>query len=585
MAERVLFFSPHAGIWQHAFPEALIADAIGQSGADVVYVTCGGVLSSFCVVMASRGLRIESAAADKERVCVACRANRDLLRSGFHFDGYDLDSVLGPEEEARVRVALDGADRTALREFTVDGLRIGRATLYEYLIHHKKSDLTLSEAEWHSFRPILANAIRSAIAARRIFDRERPTRLVLYNSLYSVNAVWRALADERGIPVYTLHAGPSLARRLATMLIARDSTIATANRLMKAWPRFEKLPCHAEDLAQVTDHFCEVLRGTNVFAYSAPKSGEPRSWRADFGIRPEQKLLVATMSSYDEYVAGRAAGEQPQEDSLLFPTQLAWIRALTEWISAKPDRFLLIRVHPREFPNKREGLKSEHARMLERELASLPPNARVNWPTDGLSLYDIAEHTDVFLNAWSSVGKEMSLFGIPVVVYCPSLLMYAPELNYVGETQASYFAAIERALGDGWSFEHIRQAYRWSVLEYVRVIADLSDGFEYSEQRATSFLGRARNLLLALPEVRQQRDFWRRPRSLREGPRVAALVNAGGDTLLDVPSESSPASEHEETLALRHELGRLLHAMYGAAPGPVMAGSLRARLVAAAEGA
>jgi len=40
--------------------------------------------------------------------------------------------------------------------------------------------------------------------------------------------------------------------------------------------------------------------------------------------------------------------------------------------------------------------------------------------------------------------------GRPVVVYCPSLLMYAPEINMVGETLAAYFAAIEASLGEPW---------------------------------------------------------------------------------------------------------------------------------------
>src|SRR5262249_38520391 len=157
---------------------------------------------------------------------------------------------------------------------------------------------------------------------------------------------------------------------------------------------------------------------------------------------------------------------------------LGWIRALIDWIRTKPDRFLLVRVHPREFPNKRDRKKSEHAEALERELATLPPNVRVNWPTDELSIYDVAEQADVFLNAWSSAGKEMTLLGLPVVIFCPEVLQYPAELNYVGTTRDSYFAAIETALRDGWSFEHTRAAFRWCVLELVRGLASIGDGFD-----------------------------------------------------------------------------------------------------------
>ena len=98
MAERVLFFSPHAGIWQHAFPEALIADAIGQSGADVFYVTCGGVLSSFCVVMASRGLRIESAAADIRSIRME---TVQRINKVFDDSYASVSAILTPEQRVK----------------------------------------------------------------------------------------------------------------------------------------------------------------------------------------------------------------------------------------------------------------------------------------------------------------------------------------------------------------------------------------------------------------------------------------------------------------------------------------------------
>ena len=96
-------------------------------------------------------------------------------------------------------------------------------------------------------------------------------------------------------------------------------------------------------------------------------------------IRPDQKLVVAMMSSYDEYIAARAIDEVPSESEFLFPSQLEWIRALIEWFKTRPALFLLIRVHPREFPNKREATKSAHALLLEHdvEIEEIPPRAAV----------------------------------------------------------------------------------------------------------------------------------------------------------------------------------------------------------------
>src|SRR5262245_34916832 len=133
---KVLFFSPHAGIWQHAFPEALVAGALS---AEIVYVTCNGALASFCVSMAARGLNVGSSDDEKARVCSQCRLNRDLIRRGLRFPGYDFDSVLDDADLRRVERLADEAPHDDLTRFEVDGIPIGRAALYEYLIQKKKT--------------------------------------------------------------------------------------------------------------------------------------------------------------------------------------------------------------------------------------------------------------------------------------------------------------------------------------------------------------------------------------------------------------------------------------------------------------
>ena len=579
---RVLFFSPHAGIWPHSFPEALVADAIRATPAELVYVTCGGALDSFCVTMAAHRLTAVSPRAEKQAVCNRCRATRDRLRRGFGFTSYDFETVLTDTDRLRIETILADANPDEIERLLVDGVQVGRATYYEFLIERKKTRLELTLEEWHAFRPRLANTLRSAIAAGRILDRERPDVVVAYNSLYSVNAVWRAHADLRGIPFYFVHGGLSLVDRLQHVVVGRDTTLEFWTRLVAAWPRYRDLPCNEAELNHVTEHFLQLFQGTSVFAYSAPKSAVAENVRGRFGVKRSQQLLVATMSSYDEYVAAAAVGGVPDPSTLLFPTQLAWLRALVAWVHDRPELFLLVRVHPREFPNKRDGLKSEHALALERELTKLPDNVRVNWPTDDLSIYDVAEQADAFLNAWSSAGKEMTLLGLPVVTYCPTVLQYPAELNYVGTTHASYFAAIEQALRDGWSFERIRGAYRWCVLEFVRGLADIRDGFAWSELTPQTLLERIRNLLLSPPAVRQHIDLWRRPQLLVEQPRLSQLVTSGAPTLLDTaPPPRHAVTVDVETELLRENVRRLMRALYPAPASAQPAAGLRARLESA----
>ena len=165
----------------------------------------------------------------------------------------------------------------------------------------------------------------------------------------------------------------------------------------------------------------------------------------------------------------------------------------------------------------------------------------------------------MFLNAWSSAGKEMTLLGLPVVTYCPTALQYPAELNYVGTTHAEYFDAIGRALGDGWSFERVRLAYRWCVLEYLRGLADLGDAVHLTEDVPSGLIARARRFALSQPAIAQRFDLLRRPDELAEQRRLAELIASGAATLLDIPPKSrTVASEEEETELLRVQLSRLV---------------------------
>ncbi|HEY4181747.1 MAG TPA: hypothetical protein VGM90_33110 [Kofleriaceae bacterium] len=579
---RVLFFSPHAGIWVHAFPEALVADALRSAGADLIYVTCGGGLSSGCVTMASQGVSPQAFEAERLAVCASCRAARDRLREGFSLPGNDFETVLTDADEQRISMLLATTDPAAVNQLIVDGVEVGRMALYEFLIERKKLKLSLTDEEWVAFKPRLANALRSFFAAGRWLDRERPDRVAVYNSLYSANAMWRAAAKQRGIPFYFIHAGLSLHRRLSKIMAGRDTTLEWWNRMLDAWHAYRDVPCDARLLAEVTEHFLHLFRGTSVLAYSPGKDANAVDVRTKFGVQPTQKLLVATMSSYDEYIAAEAIGAVPPQDTLLFPTQIEWIRALLAFMRTRPDLFLLIRVHPREFPNRRDARKSEHAAALEQELANLPANAKVNWPADKLSMYDVAEQADVVLNAWSSVGREMPLLGIPVVTYCPTVIQYPAELNYVGDTLPAYLTAIDEALRDGWSIERTRIAFRWLALELVRGLVDIGEAFDFSEDPPRTFLGRVRNLALAPPVIRQHRDLLRRPRSLAAQRRLADMILDGKTTMLDTTPRATVDLD-TETRALRDQLGRLVAALYGKATTPPVPGTLHARLTEALD--
>ena len=578
---KILVFAPHAATWIHAFPEALVAEALSSNGHEIVYVTCDRQFAGYCVAMTSAGLPPEAPEARKQEVCNRCRANAGLLRQQFAFRGFDLGAQLTPADAEEIAQRIATVRREEFAATEAHGLPVGRIALYQLLIRRKKMNLSLSDEEWPEYVLHLTATLRAAAAMRRILSGERPDRILLYNGLYSVNLVCRQLAEREGVPTYFLHAGGNLAHRLQTLMIGRDHTFRYYPSILGHWPRFSERAVSLRLARLITDHFMEVLRGRSGFVYSNRKGSGTFRIRERFGIPDRARILVATLGSYDEEFAAEAVGARVHRGSPVFPTQADWVRALCELAATRVDLFFIIRVHPREFPNRREQVQSQHADSLRSALVGLPRNMAVNWPDDQISLYDLAEEADVFLNSWSSVGKEMSLLGLPVVTHVPELLFYPPDLNYAATTRAEYFILIDRALADGWSAERIRRTYRWLAVEYGYGLVDIADGYSARETERPMLSVRAWNRARRIldPLYAQKRDCARRPARLEAAALISRLLESGRDTILDVLGEEDleHAGAADEDQILRDEISRLMPHLYPVAVKP-LPGSLHARL-------
>jgi hypothetical protein len=564
---KILFFAPHSAIWIHAFPEALVADALRSQGNEIVYVSCGQAFEQYCVPMSANRLLAESPQNLKSEICRRCAKNEDLLRTGFKFSGPSVRSTLTSDDLRDVERVLATFRRDSVSKFESNGIPVGKIALYQLLLRTKKFDLDFNEQQWAEYLTELRNTLYSIKAAERLFDLHKPDRILVYNGLYSVNRVACLLAESRGIPSYFIHAGANLSNRLQTLMIGRGNTFDYMPKLLEQWPRFSSVASDPGSLSAVTNHFLEQLRGRNIFVYSKEKSHASFDAKAIFGVRQDQKLIVATMSSNDEELAGVMVGAQAPREGVLFLTQIDWILATAEFVRNRPDLFLVVRVHPREFPNRRDEKKSQHAYLLESALADLPSNAAVNWPEQKISLYDLVDQTDVFLNAWSSAGKDIPILGVPVVTYSSRIQWYPADLNYVGETLDAYFAAIDQALADGWSFEIARRAYRWAAFEFVTATISISDSYRAVENpKRTLFerlVSRARRSVD--PDYEKRFDVERLGGGLAAARQINDLLENAGAIVAErvVPTKSAERDDlQQETDALRGELKKLANAMF-----------------------
>ena len=140
--QRVLFFSPYAGLWPHAMPEALVAAALRDAGAEITYVTCNGLYARGCSVMAAHRLPADADQAARDRVCVACGKHRDLLTASLEGATIvPLESLISATDAAAAERLVAEVTPAAAANFEYDGLSLGRYALHETIIHFKLTTL------------------------------------------------------------------------------------------------------------------------------------------------------------------------------------------------------------------------------------------------------------------------------------------------------------------------------------------------------------------------------------------------------------------------------------------------------------
>jgi hypothetical protein len=574
---KILFFSPAADIWEHSFPEALVAEMLIGKGLTITMARCRGVLAPLCPAGQAAGFTIDTPIAIQRRLCRRCNEKADLIDQELSLNHVEIDDFVAESDEAVISELLEHANgiRIELKlaedfdRLCVDGQAIGRTALYEWILRHKKNDFEFSDALWLEYLAFLSLAARVTLISKRLLSAESPDRVITYNSLYVPHRAFSVQAKGAGLDPYFMHAGTNLARQHGTLMIGRDFTWAHLIALKERYEQCRDQPISKVAIDDVTEHFLCLFSAKSSFVYSVARAQEHVDIRAHFGVRQDQKLIVACTSSYDERFAVEAVNAATSPPSLLFARILDWVAFLIEQAVERPDWFILIRVHPREFPNRRERVQSEHSRKMQVLLQHLPLNVSVNWPDDNLSLYDLAQEADVFLNAWSSIGKEMALLGLPVVIYAPELVLYPPTLNHLGTTKEQYLTAIDAAIVEGWSFERCKDAFRWYSLEFSRSCVDMRSSFAPERRYRLGLIARAMlrvvRVLVRLPQERW--DLMRRKRMPVATDLVYELFTLGLECSQQVQNQARfLGSADEEDMAIRSSLGRLGEHLFAVNP-------------------
>jgi hypothetical protein len=463
---KIVFFSLHAAIWVHAAPENRLVRELADAGHQVGYLTCGKALTGHCVSMSAYGYEVAVPTIEKDVVCRICQGYADTLAAGNGAHHERLSAFQHEDDQAEIDAFMATVTPDSYLDLRWHGIDIGRISAYELFLKFKKMSPVLRGEEWTYYRIYIRNALAAALGFRRYLAIHSPEMMFCYSPQYAVNGICAALAIQAGVRVYFIEGSSSNSERYQALRVWDWAAHGLMNPALERWDQAQ-FRVRSEDAARVVGHFRELFAGTSFAVYSAPLQAA-FSARERFGIPTGAKILLATLSSYDEAYAAVVIGKFPEQklSSDVFQDQFEWMRKTIQYVAGRSDVFLLIRVHPRDFPNKREGVQSEQAAHWQVVFRDLPENVRINWPDQEISLYNILSEADVVLTGWSATGVEALAFGIPVVTYDRKLPSYPADIHLTGTSEAEYVANIEAALKLGRKPEFAVSALHWLAVSF-----------------------------------------------------------------------------------------------------------------------
>jgi hypothetical protein len=293
----------------------------------------------------------------------------------------------------------------------------------------------------------------AARAALTWLQANRPDVVIVPNGTIQELAVVYRVARQMKIPTVTYEFGDQrqriwVAQNSEVMRQETDGLWKARQEIALTEPQLERLHSLfvARQHAALWENFARLWQDT-------PAQGGEQA-RAALGLDKRPVVLLATNVLGDSLTLGR---------QVFSKTMAEWISRTVQYFIGRPDIQLVIRIHPGEVLTHGQSM----AEVVRQVLPKQPEHIRLIGPKDKINTYDLIDVADLGLVYTTTVGLEMAMNGLPVIVagkthYRGRGFTYEPD-NWV-----SYFKLLGVMLDNPKSYHlsksQVEHAWRYAYL-------------------------------------------------------------------------------------------------------------------------
>ena len=256
------------------------------------------------------------------------------------------------------------------------------------------------ESELHQLR--LQRNQAAANGAYTYLQKHTPDVIILPNGTILEFGVIYQVARYLSIPTVTYEFGEQRER----IWLAQDAEVMR-QETNELWWMHQDQPLTADQLAQVRKLFSARQHGSlwENFArrWQGVASAGGAQVRQALGLDQRPVVLLATNVIGDSLTLGR----QVFSDSMT-----EWLERTVQYFASRSDVQLVVRIHPGELITKGPSV----ADVVHKSLPSIPRHIHLVPADAKVNTYDIVEIADLGLVYTTTVGMEMAMSGVPVIV-------------------------------------------------------------------------------------------------------------------------------------------------------------------------